>query len=244
MRRTVAILQSNYIPWKGYFDLLAASDCFVFYDIVQYTTNDWRNRNRIKTQNGPLWLTIPVRHAGRFGQRIDEVEVEDDRWRSKHWRSIDQAYARAEFFASYRERFRELYLGSSERLLSAINRAFIENIASCLGIESNILDAATMTLPEDRVDRLIAICSELGADTYLSGPAAKAYLDESRFLQAGIEVRFMDYSGYPEYTQLYPPFEHSVSALDLLFNAGPDALSHMQAGQSDPRSDAHVNRSE
>jgi hypothetical protein len=224
--RRVSVVQSNYLPWKGYFDLIRAADRFVFYDIVQFTKNDWRNRNLIKTAGGLLWLTIPVAHSGRFGQRIDEVEASDDRWREKHWRSISQAYAKAPYFAEYRDLVERLYLGSQERRLSAINRTFIEALCGALGIETPFASAAELELPEDRVDRLIAICRHFGAEEYLSGPAARAYLDEARFEAAGIRVRYMEYD-YPEYPQLHGPFEHKVSAIDLLFNVGPEAPSFM-----------------
>lgn len=224
---SVAIVQSNYIPWKGYFDLIAFVDRFVLYDVVQFTKNDWRNRNRVKTASGPVWLTVPVAHTGRFGQRIDEAVAADDRWRRKHWRTIEQAYVRAPFFRRYRDEFEALYLGSTERRLSVINRDFVAAIATALEISTPIEDAASFDLPEDRNERLVAICRELGADEYLSGPSAQAYLDVQRFEAAGIRVRFMDYSGYPEYPQLHPPFEHRVSAMDLLFNTGAEARSYM-----------------
>jgi len=225
-RRRVSVIQSNYVPWKGYFDLIRAADQFVFYDIVQFTKNDWRNRNVIKTAGGPLWLTIPVAHSGRFGQRIDEVEVSDDRWREKHWRSISQAYAKAPYFAEYRDLLESLYADSRERRLSAINRSFIEGLCGALGISTPLASAADLELPEDRVDRLVEICRHFGADEYLSGPAARAYLDESRFAAAGGSVRYLEYD-YPEYPQLHGPFEHKVSAVDLLLNAGPAAPSFM-----------------
>lgn len=225
--RRVSVSQSNYLPWKGYFDLIASADQFVFYDIVQFTKNDWRNRNVIKTAGGPLWLTVPVAQSGRFGQRIDEVEVTDDRWRVKHWRSVEQAYARAPFFDEYRSRFEALYLESSDRRLTDINRSFVRVVAEALGIQTPVASAADLDLPEDRIDRLIAICRQYGAEEYVSGPAAQAYLDESRFAEAGIAVRYMDYGGYREYPQLHPPFEHHVSAIDLLFNVGPEARSYL-----------------
>jgi hypothetical protein len=221
--RSVAILQSNYVPWKGYFDVIASVDQFVLYDVVQYTKNDWRNRNRIKTASGTTWLTIPVRHSGRFGQRVEEVEVADNRWRARHWRTVEQAYRRAPFFALYRERLESLYLGSSERLLSVVNRQFIDSICECLEIETPIVPTPKIELPDGRVERLVAICEHLGASRYVSGPAAKAYIDHRIFERAGIEVEYFDYSGYREYPQLHPPFEHNVSALDLLFNTGRDA---------------------
>lgn len=227
-------MQSNYIPWKGYFDLIACADQFVLYDIVQFTKNDWRNRNLIKTQSGMLWLTIPVVHSGRFGQRIDEVEIAGDGWRGKHWRSIEQSYARAPFFKEYRERLQELYLGRADRRLSDVNRAFLEAVMAAFGIVTPVASAADLNLPDDRVERLIEICRHHGADEYLSGPAARTYLDEERFEAAGIAVRYMDYSDYPEYPQLHPPFEHNVSALDLLFNTGPGARSYMLVGAGEP----------
>lgn len=223
-------MQSNYIPWKGYFDLIASADQFVLYDIVQFTKNDWRNRNLIKTASGLLWLTIPVVQSGRFGQTIEEVEVTDDRWRVKHWRSLEQAYRRAPFFSRYRDRFEALYLASGERRLAAINQAFISNIADAIGITTPIATAADIELPDDRIDRLIEICRTFDASEYISGPAARAYLDERRFREAGIEIRYMDYSGYSEYPQLHPPFEHRVTALDLLFNTGDEALAYLHAG--------------
>jgi len=194
---------------------------------VQFTKNDWRNRNLIKTPSGTVWLTIPVLQSGRFGQRIDEVHTADDRWRTKHWRSIEQSYARAPYFDAYRERFERLYLDSTERRLSAINQAFIAEIAAAIGIRTPLANAADFDLPDDRIDRLIEICRLLGGDEYLSGPAARGYLEEDRFAAAGLRVRFIDYDGYREYAQLHPPFEHRVTVLDLLFNTGPDALSYM-----------------
>jgi hypothetical protein len=226
--RRVAVVQSNYVPWKGYFDLIGIVDEFVLYDDVQYTKNDWRNRNRIKTANGVQWLTIPVAHSGRFGQRIDEVQTVDSRWREKHWRALSQAYAPTPFFARYRGDLERLYLESDERALSAINRQFIEVTCRLLGISTRISRSTDYRIDGDRSERLVALCRSVQADTYLSGPAAKSYLDESLFKTAGVNVEYMDYSGYQEYPQLHPPFEHSVTVLDLLFNVGPDAPRYMK----------------
>jgi hypothetical protein len=227
--KRVAILQSNYIPWKGYFDVIALADAFVLYDDVQYTKNDWRNRNRVKTPNGTLWLTIPVALSGRFGQRIDETRVTDQRWRAKHWRTIEQNYARAPHFADYREQFEDLYLRREDQLLTDINRSFVDAACACLGIETPISRSTEYATGGDRTHRLIDVCQALGADIYLSGPSATAYLDERAFTSAGISVEYMDYSGYPEYPQPYPPFEHAVSVLDLLFCTGAQARTYMKS---------------
>ena len=229
----VAILQSNYVPWKGYFDLIAAVDHFVLYDDAQYTKNDWRNRNRIKTAQGLRWLTIPVQSGGRFGQRIRDTQVQGDTWRRSHWRTLTQSYARAPHFGYVRAAFEELYLGGVERSLSLINRAFLERACELLGIRTAITWSHEHPLVEGRIERLLGLCAHLGAREYLSGPAARDYLDPAVFQARGITVRWMDYSGYREYPQLHGPFEHGVSVLDLLFQEGPragDWMKHVRAG--------------
>lgn len=222
-----AINQSNYIPWKGYFDLIGSVDQFILYDSRQYTKNDWRNRNRIKTANGPLWLSIPV-VVPTLHMPIDEVKVADPKWAKKHWASICQNYSRTEFFADYKDVFAEFYEKSDEQLLTNINEQLIRTICQLLGITTTIYRDTEFELEGDRVMRLINLCKQLGADTYISGPRAKDYMDENLFNQHGIKVEWMDYSGYPEHKQRFEPFEHAVSVLDLLFNEGPRARQFMK----------------
>jgi len=221
----VAICQSNYIPWKGYFDLIRQADVFVFYDIVQYTKNDWRNRNKIKTPNGPHWLTIPVLHKS-LDQRIEEVEIANSLWKEKHWKTIKQNYSKSPYFSCYEDIFFTEYQKEWSNL-STLNQAMIVRICSLLGIETTLLSASTMDLPEDRIQRLISICKMFNASEYISGPAAKSYLDVDLFKRHGIDVRWMDYNNYKVYNQLYEPFDHYVSILDLLFNTGPSALDYL-----------------
>lgn len=223
---TVAILQSNYIPWKGYFDLIAAVDVFVIYDEVQYTKNDWRNRNVIKTPNGTQWLSIPVRQVG-LDQRIYDSRIADASWARKHCGTLQANYARAAFFEQYKHPIFE-ELTKPGDLLSELNLRLIRRICELLGIKTRIIDSRELTLEGDRNVRLLDACKKLRATTYLSGPAASSYLDTALFQHEGIAVRWMDYSGYPEYPQLFPPFAHGVSILDLLFNAGPDAPRYMK----------------
>lgn len=229
--RTLSACQSNYIPWKGYFDLIASSDEFVIYDDVQYTRHDWRNRNRIKTAHGPKWLSIPVRVTGRTGQRIHDVEVVDHRWVDKHWRAIEHNYARAPFYATLGPFFADLYESvRTDRLvqLSTINERFLSAICELLEITTPLTWVMDLGLERtDRVDRLIEMCRALGAERYLTGPAARAYLDTVRFDRAGIELVFMDYSDYPEYDQLHPPFTHEVSIIDLVLSTGDAARRHL-----------------
>jgi WbqC-like protein len=243
--KRVAIVQSNYIPWKGYFDLIAAVDEFILFDEVQYTRRDWRNRNRIKTRNGPLWLTIPVAVKGNYSSPIRDITVSDPGWNVKHWRTLRTTYARAHRFRDMEPRVEELYLGCQEERLSEINRRFLEAICGWLDIgtplrwsweypaaELGVNESETRERDGTRTRRLAEICAQAGAAIYLSGPAAKAYLRPEPFAEHGIEVEYFDYSGYPEYEQLHPPFDHHVSVVDLLFNTGSDARRHLLLAQT------------
>lgn len=215
----VAVIQSNYIPWKGYFDIIHDVDLFIFYDDVQYTKNDWRNRNLIKTAQGVTWLTIPV---GAHNEKlICDIKLLDNRWSKKHWETIRQCYARADHFRDYREFFEHVYLERKWTSLSELNQFLIKTISSnFLGVRTEFKDSREYSLGSGRLERLIELLKKAGATSYISGPAAKGYIDESRFAETGIELVYKDYSGYPEYPQLFPPFVHQVSILDLLFNCG------------------------
>ena len=222
------ITQSNYIPWKGYFDAINKADVFVIYDEMQYTKNDWRNRNQIKTPNGLQWLTIPVKQSA-LEQKISETEVANPVWRKKHWKTILQNYRKAPHFEELATDFEALYLNDVESNLSLINEKFIRAINKQLGIDTEIRSSTEFDLNVERTQRLVNICAELNADTYLSGPAAKDYLDESQFNAKGIGVEWLNYSGYPEYPQQFGGFEHGVSVLDLLFNTGKEAPAFMKS---------------
>jgi hypothetical protein len=227
--KRVAIIQSNYIPWKGYFDIINLVDEFVLYDDRQYTRRDWRNRNLIKTDQGLRWLTIPVRAKGRYDQRIDETMIDDPTWANRHWKSIQHAYSGASHFHAYRDAIGDLYSHHAEERLSDVNRRFLETIARLLEIETKLTWSTDYNAEGDRTARLVSLCRQAGAGEYLSGPAARAYIDESQFESAGIELIYMDYSGYPEYPQQHGAFAHGVSILDLLFNTGPEARRFMKS---------------
>ena len=229
MGKTVAIVQLNYIPWKGYFDLINLADELILLDDVQYTSQDWRNRNVIKTPSGPRWLTIPVVRRGRMLRRINETRISDPNWSATHLRRVTGNYAGAPHFETYRRLVADLYAPDDERYLSRINRRFIDRICQLLGISTRISRSSDYELVGGRTERLVSLCRQAGATAYLSGPAARAYLEPERFEAAGIVLRYMDYAGYPEYRQLYPPFEHRVTVLDLIFNEGRDAPKYMKS---------------
>lgn len=222
MLKTVVILQSNYIPWKGYFDLMHDSDEFILYDDRQYTRQDWRNRNQVKAGHGPQWLTIPV--IGKFGQRIDETVIAGREWASTHWKTLVQLYQRAPHFKTYADRIEALYLvAADEPMLSRVNRLFLDGIGGLLGLTPRLSWSSDIHSAEGKTERLVALCSAMGASRYVSGPAARDYIETGLFERAGIEISFKSYDGYPEYPQQHPPFTHGVTVLDLLFNVGPDA---------------------
>ena len=225
----VAILQSNYIPWKGYFDLIDSVDDFVIYDEVQYTRRDWRNRNKIKLPGGPTWLTIPVQVRHQFEQKISATKVSSSHWAREHWLSISHAYARAKYFELYRDVFKELYdQAQSLEYLSQINCLFIEAICRILKIDTKLHQSSGFVFLEGRTERLVGICHDLKASTYVSGPAAKDYLDEQVFSGMGMSVEWFKYGPYASYEQLYPPFEAAVSVLDLLFATGEQARTYIK----------------
>lgn len=226
--RKVAILQSNYIPWKGYFDMINMVDEFIFYDEVQYTKNDWRNRNKIKTPQGIQWLTIPVRQEN-LEQKIKDTKISDKKWNIKHWRTISQNYSKAKYFKDYKDIFEELYLTCDEEYLSEINYKFITTINEILEIKTKLRWSSEFKLVDGQTEKLLGICKDCNADIYLSGPAAKDYFDEELARKENIKVEWMDYSGYNEYEQLHPPFEHGVTILDLIFNEGPNATKFMKS---------------
>jgi hypothetical protein len=230
--KRIAILQSNYIPWKGYFDIIRRVDEFVLFDEVQFTKNDWRNRNRIKTPKGLLWLTIPVRTAGRADQPIDETEIVDPDWARRHWENIRASYGQAVGFTAVAPRLEALYADAAgEALLSRVNRAFLAVICPMLGIATPITNSRDYPCSKGRTERLVGICQAAGATVYLSGPAARAYLDEAMFQAAGITVEWMDYGGYRPYPQFHDPFEHAVSILDLLCHTGAAAGGYLMSSK-------------
>ncbi len=218
----VAILQSNYIPWKGYFDLIHDVDLFIFYDDVQYTVRDWRNRNRVAVNGRACWLSIPV--GADRNRLICDVQIADSSWQALHYKTLLQSYARAPNFAHYDPFLRDFYLGTVWKSLSDANQYLIRHIAhEWLGISTRFGQASDYPTSERKQERILHLLRAVGATHYVSGPAARAYLDEGRFAAEGISLEWKDYSGYPEYPQAMSPFEHSVSVLDLLFNVGPVA---------------------
>lgn len=220
--KKVAIIQSSYIPWKGFFDIMHDVDLFLLDSCAQFTCRDWRNRNRIKTPHGALWLTIPV---GNQDQKpIREVTIRDGEWAKRHWKNIENFYRRAAQFKRYQDLFMDIYLNRRWDYLWELNLCLIRAIAhEVLDIKTEIRDTAGLEPAGRRQDRLIDLLHKVKGDAYVSGPGAKGYIDRSRFEEEGISLTYKNYSGYPEYRQFFPPFIHEVSILDMVFHLGPEA---------------------
>lgn len=223
--KRVAILQSNYIPWKGYFDIIAAVDEFIIYDDMQFTKNDWRNRNQVKTPNGVKWLSVPVGQS--ISRRIRDVVITDKSWAKKHWRTLEANYRRAPCFEEIANWLEPLYLNDFE-MLSALNLRFIESICEYLGIKTKISKSWDYQLSEGKTERLVGLCIQAGANEYITGPSAMSYIDERFFHEQKLRLTVIDYNDYPEYPQLWGDFVHGVTILDLLFNCGSKAGHFMK----------------
>ena len=225
----VVILQPSYIPWRGFFHQIHEADTFVFYDCVQYDADGWRNRNQIKTAAGPLWLTIPVRAKGHTsaGLLIKDVPIDTSKpWRNKHWRTLEQNYSKAPYFARYAPLLREFF-AREDALLADFTCDLTIALARELGIaHTQFVRSSTLPASGTKTERLLSVLTHLGATEYLSGPAARDYLEEDRLTAAGITLEYMRYD-YPPYPQLHGAFEPRLSILDLLFNTGPDAARYI-----------------
>jgi hypothetical protein len=219
-RHRVAIIQSAYIPWRGFFDLIGRCDEYVIFDSVQFAKRHWHNRNLIRTPTGTTWMTIPVVTKSRFLQNIDDVRISET-WADRHWRTISLNYSRAPHFKRLAPQIEALYAKvAHEERLTLVNESFLRAICDLFLIKARVVRDRHYDPQGSQTDRLLDICVKAGATAYLSGPSARTYLEEDKFRAAGIQVEWMDYAGYREYRQCWDGYEPAVSILDLLFNVG------------------------
>ena len=217
----IGISQSNYIPWKGYFDFINDCDIFVFLDEVQYTKQDWRNRNLIKTDHGLKWLSIPI--GNQTNKNICEVETINNTWKEKHKKALKMAYSRSKYFKEFQFLIDKIYDENKSKLLSRFNQNSIRTICNFLDIKTYLIDSRQVKKSFNKNKRLIDIINNFNGTTYLSGPKAKEYLDINEFKQNGINIIWKDYQNYPKYIQRFDKFFHNVSILDVIFNTGKES---------------------
>jgi hypothetical protein len=238
---TLVVLQPGYLPWLGYFDQLNKADVFVHYDDVQFDKHGWRNRNRVKGAKGPVWVTVPIRHSGRSGQSILDVEIDDrPAWRHKHLTTISQAYAAAPFLSSVLPRLTEILERPWRRLVD-LDLTLIGWLAQELGISTPCHRSSQLGIAGDRNERLLGLCRHFGVTRYLSGSAARDYLDVEKFAAAGIDVQWHDYQ-HPAYAQLHGAFVPHLSVIDLMMNVGPDARKVLSGAGAPSMSDVRTDR--
>ncbi len=217
----VGIIQSNYLPWRGYFDFIADVDLFVVHDDIQFTKGDWRNRNRIKTPQGCRWFTVPVHHH-HTAQRICDTAIDYSQpWQRTHLNLIAANLGKAPFVADV-VRLLEPTLAAGPATISDLNVSLLRSFCGYLGIATPLRLSSEFAVEGTKTDRLIALLTAAGATTYVSGPSAAAYLEQSRFIEAGIGLEYKTYQ-YRDYPQLWGPFEGAVSVIDLVANCGPQA---------------------
>jgi hypothetical protein len=229
---TVVILQPGYLPWLGFFDQLRHANVFVYYDDVQFDTHGWRNRNRIKTQTGPQWLTVPVRHSGLGLPRVMDVEIDARTpWARKHVATLKQAYARAPYVARYLPELEEVLERPWKRLVD-LDLAVVEVVRGWLGLERRIELASRLGIEGQQSERLVRICRHFDARTYYSGAAARSYLDVDLFERHGIRVAWQDFT-HPVYAQLHGTFVPYLSIVDLVFNCGAESMAVLEGRPAD-----------
>ena len=231
----VAIHQPNYMPGLGFFHKMASADVFVLLDNVQYSKNNYTNRNRIRSRDKWAWLTVPVRLSGHFGQLISEVETAGDDWETKHWKRLLQEYGHAPHFRQYQAWLQPAYARRRVNL-AEINCELIELVRVSLGIGARVIKASELAVSGQSSDLLLALCKDLGATTYLSGQGGKKYLDVTKFEAAGIAVEYQEFL-HPHYHQGGGEFVPNLSILDLLFHAGVESsaiLFGINARHADP----------
>ena len=219
-------LQPSYLPWLGAFEQFARSNIFIFYDDVQYDRDGWRNRNRIKTAQGVRWLTVPVQTRGKFGQRILDVKIDNRQpWARKHIQTLEQSYAKALHLQSVLAELRSV-LEQPWESLAELNITLFLRLARFMGLERTVRRSSELSLPAGKNERLLELCRVFGARTYYSGLAAREYLEEERFRQAGIVVQWQDFQP-PVYPQFHGKFESHLSVVDWLFHC-PDPAGFLR----------------
>lgn len=225
----LAAHQPQFAPWLGFFDKLDSADVFVLLDNVQFKKNEWQNRNRIKTAEGPQWLTVPV--SFRFGDKISDVRIADSHnWRHRHQQTLKTCYSRAQYFQEIFDLYNDTISNEWDKLCE-LNIALLQALTSRLGVDTRIAVASEMDpLPDGRDERLIELCMRFGADTYLAGAGGRQYMQVNKFRQTEVTVNFQDYQ-HPVYEQLFGEFSPQLSILDLLFNYGTKSLEVIRQGR-------------
>ncbi len=224
--KKVAILQSSYLPWKGYFDIIHDVDIFIFYDCVQFTNRDWRTRNYVKTKEKRQLISVPVHGSTKL--KINQIKIANEQpWKRKHYKAFKINYSKCEYYKNFSYLLEEIYVNKDWEYISELNQYSTKEISSLLKINTKFIDSSELDLSGSKTDRLIDALKKVKANLYISGPSAKEYIEEEKFKKENIKLEYKDYSGYPEYNQMGNNFNHEVTVLDLLFNEGEKAADYI-----------------
>jgi hypothetical protein len=221
--------QPVYLPWLGLFHKIALADMFCYFDIAQYQTKDYNNRNKIKTHNGEIWLSVPVESKNHFGKSVGDIRIVQDGWQRKHFKSISMAYQKAPYFRDYIGQFEEVLTGNSFDTLSSLNLAILRLAMRNLEISTPIVKASDFAFRGAKSDLVLDMCVQLKADFYIFGAQGRDYADVESFRARGVEPYFQDYR-HPQYRQLHGDFKPYMSIIDLLFNEGPLSRQILMSG--------------
>jgi hypothetical protein len=229
LSKIVCIHQPNYLPWIGLFSKIKQSNCFILYDVVQYTTHGVINRNKIRTKTGFGYLTIPIHRAAHKEPILNVPLPENNRWQKDHWQTIQTNYAKTPFFKRFKDFFEQIYREEFQYLWQ-LNERIIRYLLDCLGVKVEICRASELGLDLSltRTDLILDCLKKVSGDLYLSGPSGSNYLEEEKFATNQIGLRYFQFK-HPVYPQRYPGFEPNLSAIDLLFNTGPEASQIVQS---------------
>lgn len=221
--------QPVYLPWLGLFHKLALADLFCYFDIAQYQTKGFNNRNKIKTHNGEIWLSVPVESKNHFEKSVGEVRIVQNGWQRKHFKSIQLAYQKAPYFSDYVSGLEVLLVKQGFETLSALNLEMLRYLMKCLAIDTPIVKASDYVFKGAKSDLVLDMCVQLKADVYIFGGQGRDYADVVKFRDYGIEPVFQSYH-HPVYRQLHGEFLSYMSVIDLLFNEGPRSREILLGG--------------
>lgn len=216
----LACHQPQYLSWLGLYHKMAQSDVYVYLDEVQFKKREFQNRNRIKSPNGELWLTVPVLTKERYDQKVKDVEIDPtQKWAPSHLQSFVHNYSKAPFYKEHEPFLKEIY-GKDWRRLIDLNVAWDDYMRKQFAIKAEIVYESKVGSEGAATDRLVSLCRRLKADVYLSGQGGKDYLEEEKFARAGIVLRYQEFR-HPTYPQRHGDFLSHLAAADYILNCDP-----------------------
>jgi WbqC-like protein family len=225
--------QPVYLPWLGLFHKIASADLFCYFDIVQYQTKDYNNRNKIKTHSGELWLSVPVESKGHLEKCVGDIRIVQNSWQRKHVKSLQHAYQKAPYFGDYMPELESILLGKSQGTLAELNFELLRFLLRALAITTPLVKASDYEFQGAKSELVLDMCRKLKADVYIFGSQGRDYADVASFLVAGVQPYFQDYR-HPSYRQQHGEFLPYMSVIDILFNEGPKSREILLSGNAGP----------